>query len=50
MPAHNYGGRQEHDTGHAAGRFVLWAGASVLYGIREHPDQDLAQVILGAWL
>ena len=32
------------------GRFVLWAGASVLYGIREHPDQDLAQVILGAWL
>jgi glyoxylase-like metal-dependent hydrolase (beta-lactamase superfamily II) len=32
------------------GRFVLWAGASVLYGVREHPDQDLAQVVLGAWL
>ena len=32
------------------GRFVLWAGASVLYGIREHPDQDVAQVVLGSWL
>jgi glyoxylase-like metal-dependent hydrolase (beta-lactamase superfamily II) len=32
------------------GRYVLWAGASVLYGIREHPDQALAQVILGSWL
>ncbi len=32
------------------GRFVLWAGASVVYGVREHPDQDLGQVILGAWL
>jgi glyoxylase-like metal-dependent hydrolase (beta-lactamase superfamily II) len=32
------------------GRFVLWAGASVLYGVRDHPDQDVAQVVLGAWL
>lgn len=32
------------------GRTVLWAGASVLYGVREHPGQDLAQVILAAWL
>ena len=32
------------------GRFVLWAGANVVYGVREHPDQDLGQVILGAWL
>ena len=32
------------------GRTVLWAGASVLYGVREHPGQDLAQIILAAWL
>jgi hypothetical protein len=32
------------------GRFVLWAGASVLYGVREHPDQDVAQVVLSSWL
>ncbi|HET7051713.1 MAG TPA: MBL fold metallo-hydrolase [Solirubrobacteraceae bacterium] len=32
------------------GRFVLWAGASVLYGLREHPEQDVAQIILGSWL
>jgi glyoxylase-like metal-dependent hydrolase (beta-lactamase superfamily II) len=32
------------------GRFVLWAGASVLYGLREHPDEDAAQIILGSWL
>ncbi len=32
------------------GRTVLWAGASVLYGAREHPGADLAQIILAAWL
>jgi glyoxylase-like metal-dependent hydrolase (beta-lactamase superfamily II) len=32
------------------GRTVLWAGASVLYGVREHPGQDLAQIVLAAWL
>jgi glyoxylase-like metal-dependent hydrolase (beta-lactamase superfamily II) len=32
------------------GRFVLWAGASVLYGVRENPDKDVAQVVLSSWL
>jgi glyoxylase-like metal-dependent hydrolase (beta-lactamase superfamily II) len=31
------------------GRFVLWVGASVLYGIREHPDQDIPQIVLASW-
>jgi hypothetical protein len=32
------------------GRTVLWAGASVLYGAREHPEEDIGQLILIAWL
>jgi glyoxylase-like metal-dependent hydrolase (beta-lactamase superfamily II) len=32
------------------GRTVLWVGASVLYGVREHPDRDIRQIILAAWL
>jgi glyoxylase-like metal-dependent hydrolase (beta-lactamase superfamily II) len=32
------------------GRTVLWAGACGLYGVREHPEQDVAQVVLNAWL
>jgi glyoxylase-like metal-dependent hydrolase (beta-lactamase superfamily II) len=32
------------------GRTVLWAGASALYGVREHPEQDIGQIILTAWL
>jgi hypothetical protein len=32
------------------GRTVLWTGASVLYGVREHPEEDIGQIILGAWL
>src|SRR5215469_15058968 len=39
----------ERYPGHL-GRTVLWAGASVLYGMREHPGQDLAQTVLAAWL
>jgi len=39
----------ERYPGHL-GRTVLWAGASVVYGVREHPGQDLAQIILAAWL
>ena len=31
------------------GRTVMWVGASVLYGAREHPD-EIAQVILSSWL
>jgi glyoxylase-like metal-dependent hydrolase (beta-lactamase superfamily II) len=32
------------------GRTVLWAGASAVYGVREHPDEDAARVVLSAWL
>jgi glyoxylase-like metal-dependent hydrolase (beta-lactamase superfamily II) len=32
------------------GRTILWVGASVLYGAREHPDEDIRRVILGSWL
>jgi glyoxylase-like metal-dependent hydrolase (beta-lactamase superfamily II) len=32
------------------GRTVLWVGASVLYGIREHPEKGVAQIVLGSWL
>jgi glyoxylase-like metal-dependent hydrolase (beta-lactamase superfamily II) len=32
------------------GRTVLWAGASALYGVREHPDADVGQIILTSWL
>ncbi|MDT7601647.1 MAG: hypothetical protein QOK26_3724 [Pseudonocardiales bacterium] len=32
------------------GRTVLWAGATALYGVREHPDQDLAQIVGAGFL
>jgi glyoxylase-like metal-dependent hydrolase (beta-lactamase superfamily II) len=32
------------------GRTVLWAGAGALYGVREHPEEDIGQIILTAWL
>jgi glyoxylase-like metal-dependent hydrolase (beta-lactamase superfamily II) len=32
------------------GRTVLWVGASVLYGAREHPEQDIREIIVGSWL
>ena len=32
------------------GRTVLWVGTSVLYGVREHPEQDVRQIIVAAWL
>ena len=32
------------------GRTVLWAGASALYGVREHPGEDVAQIIGAGWL
>jgi hypothetical protein len=28
------------------GRFVLWAGASALYGVREHTGEDLGKALL----
>jgi len=32
------------------GRTVLWVGTSVVYGVREHPEQDVRQIIVNAWL
>jgi glyoxylase-like metal-dependent hydrolase (beta-lactamase superfamily II) len=31
-------------------RTVLWAGARALYGVREHPGEDLAQILVAGWL
>jgi glyoxylase-like metal-dependent hydrolase (beta-lactamase superfamily II) len=31
------------------GRTVLWVGASIMYGIREHPD-EVPRVVLSAWV
>ena len=30
------------------GRTVLWVGASVLYGVREHPEQDIRQITVSS--
>ena len=32
------------------GHTVLWAGVQTLYGIREHPDQDIREIVLASWL
>jgi glyoxylase-like metal-dependent hydrolase (beta-lactamase superfamily II) len=32
------------------GRTVLWAGASTLYGVREHPEEDVTQILDAGWL
>ncbi|HXB71892.1 MAG TPA: MBL fold metallo-hydrolase [Candidatus Acidoferrales bacterium] len=32
------------------GRTVLWAGASVIYGAREHPGEDVGTITVNAWL
>ena len=31
-------------------RTVLWAGASAIYGVREHPEEDVGQILVGGWL
>src|SRR5262245_50076703 len=31
-------------------RTVLWAGASALYGVRDHPEQDVRQILVAGWL
>jgi glyoxylase-like metal-dependent hydrolase (beta-lactamase superfamily II) len=31
------------------GHTVLWAAANAIYGAREHPDEDVRQVLLKAW-
>jgi glyoxylase-like metal-dependent hydrolase (beta-lactamase superfamily II) len=32
------------------GRLILWVSASALYGVREHPEENAAQIILASWL
>jgi hypothetical protein len=32
------------------GRYVLWVGASVLYGVRERPDEDVRKIVVESWL
>jgi glyoxylase-like metal-dependent hydrolase (beta-lactamase superfamily II) len=32
------------------GRTVMWVGTRVLYGVRAHPEQDVRQIMVGAWL
>ncbi len=31
-------------------RTVLWAGASAIYGVREHPGEDVGQILVAGWL
>jgi len=31
-------------------RTVLWAGASAIYGLREHPEADIGQILVAGWL
>ena len=31
-------------------RTVLWAGASALYGVRDHPEEDVRQILVAGWL
>jgi glyoxylase-like metal-dependent hydrolase (beta-lactamase superfamily II) len=32
-----------------AGQLILWIGAQVQYGVREHPEDDARQIVLSAW-
>jgi glyoxylase-like metal-dependent hydrolase (beta-lactamase superfamily II) len=32
------------------GRTVLWAGASAIDGVREHPGENVGQIVVAAWL
>jgi glyoxylase-like metal-dependent hydrolase (beta-lactamase superfamily II) len=32
------------------GRTVLWAGASAIYAVREHPEDDIGQLVVAGWL
>jgi hypothetical protein len=32
------------------GRLILWVTARALYGVREHPEENAARIILNSWL
>ena len=36
--------------GRNLGRLILWVSARALYGVREHPGENAAQIILASWL
>ncbi|WP_053227468.1 MBL fold metallo-hydrolase [Solirubrobacter soli] len=44
-----FNAKLERYPGHL-GRTVLWAGARGIYGVREHPDADVRQIMAGSWL
>jgi hypothetical protein len=31
-------------------RTVLWAGASAVYGVREHPEEEVTKILFARWL
>jgi glyoxylase-like metal-dependent hydrolase (beta-lactamase superfamily II) len=31
------------------GRMILWVSASAIYGVREHPEENAAKIILNSW-
>src|SRR5262249_33499633 len=39
----------ERSPNHLA-RPVLWAGASAVYGVRDHPEADMGEILVGGWL
>ena len=32
------------------GRLILWVTARALYGVREHPEEDVGRIVLSSWL
>jgi glyoxylase-like metal-dependent hydrolase (beta-lactamase superfamily II) len=32
------------------GRTVLWVGARAIYGVREHPEEDMRRILVSSWL
>src|SRR5262249_14735649 len=44
-----FGAMIERYPDHLA-RTVLWAGASALYAVREHPGEDVGGLLIAGWL
>ena len=32
------------------GQLILWVTARALYGVREHPGEDVGRIVLSSWL
>ena len=41
---------RSRDTRTISGGLILWVSARALYGVREHPGENPAQIILSSWL